>query len=363
MKKRILIVSEFYYPNESGSERSARAFAEELYSMGFDVRVLTSCYHRDLKSFESLNGVKVIRALPKYSGYRILAHLQRLLSAGIIIRHAKNCDWVEGHLYNSLIIPMVITKFILSSRIGVVFTYSDIEHFKSANKVDYLCFKYTSKYFDIILLKGQSETVFNNHFNSSHVVQMNNICGKFNEILIEDKIENRRYDVGFLGKLTDSKNPLFVVELAKRFPNYTFAICGHGELLPQIAYMSKQLSNLHLIPKEESIVFLVECKTMLFPYRTEPAFAQSIMEALLSECLVICSYSMAMEKITEGEECIFLVRYLSLDIWADKVEYTLDNYSQYRGVARAGKSLIVNNHSPSNYCLKWNKNVWNISND
>ena len=331
--------------------------------MGFDVTVLTSRYHKDLKSFESVNGVKVSRALPKYSGYRILAHLQRLLSVGIIIRHAKNCDWVEGHLYNSLIIPMVITKHILSSRIGVVFTYSDIEHFKRANKIDYLCFKYVSKYFDIILLKGQSEMIFHNHFNSSRVVQMNNICGKFNEILIEARRVNRRYDVGFLGKLTDSKNPLFVVELAKRFPKYTFAICGHGELLPQISYMSTLLPNLHLINKDESIGFLGECKTVLFPYKTEPAFAQSIMEALLSECLVMCSYSEAMEKITEDEECIFLVRDLTLDKWADKVEYILDNYSQYSGVARAGKSLIVNNHSPSNYCLKWNENVWNISND
>lgn len=61
MKKTILIILNYYYPYISGVSEYARVLAEELVKKGHTVYVLTS-NHAELKPFEIIGGVNVIRA-------------------------------------------------------------------------------------------------------------------------------------------------------------------------------------------------------------------------------------------------------------------------------------------------------------
>lgn len=60
MKKKILIILNYYYPYVSGVSEYARIIAEKFVQKGHDVTVLTS-NHANLQSNEVINGVNVIR--------------------------------------------------------------------------------------------------------------------------------------------------------------------------------------------------------------------------------------------------------------------------------------------------------------
>ncbi|MGL4654231.1 glycosyltransferase family 4 protein [Cetobacterium sp.] len=58
------------------------------------------------------------------------------------------------------------------------------------------------------------------------------------------KIENKKSSVLFLGRLTPVKRPWIYFELAKKFKDYTFYVCGQGTEIDEIIEKYKDVENL-----------------------------------------------------------------------------------------------------------------------
>lgn len=89
-----------------------------------------------------------------------------------------------------------------------------------------------------------------------------------NPVVINDNfsIEDKRDNVLFLGRLTPVKRPWIYFELAKKFPENIFYVCGQGNEIDEIIEKYKDVKNLKFmghVSGEEKDRLLRECKVLV----------------------------------------------------------------------------------------------------
>lgn len=89
-----------------------------------------------------------------------------------------------------------------------------------------------------------------------------------NPVVINDNfnIEDKKDNVLFLGRLTPVKRPWIYFELAKKFPENIFYVCGQGNEIDEIIEKYKDVKNLKFmghVSGEEKDRLLRECKVLV----------------------------------------------------------------------------------------------------
>lgn len=175
--------------------------------------------------------------------------------------------------------------------------------------------------------------------------------------------ENACYDIGFLGRLTEAKNPTLLLdiikEIKKTVPDISVAVVGDGELRADFeaglkAYGLEANVTMYGFRKNPYPI-MKKCKVLLMPSLWE-GFGLAAVEALTLGLPVICSGAGGLSDIVNdlcGKICKTLDEYVSElvamqdgDYYAAKSEQAkarareLDNYSAYKEQIRELYSKI-----------------------
>jgi len=362
MKKQVSFVSEHFFPNESGSEISLRSFASSLSHDGFNVEIITTSI-KGLPKVEYRDSLKIIRCLPKPFGPSVIQFFIRILWIPFLFYYAKKTQLLEGHLFNSAIVPFVIVSNLLRVSSSVVLPISDIVYFKKYRKIDFYSFKFFLKYSNIVLLKAQDINLVSDEFSvpNSKIVFIKNPIGR-HKINVKSKFNfTNKLNIGYIGKLVKDKNPKMILEIAKKMNKINFHIKGYGQEYENLKILIKSydLNNIRFRNNSSVEKFLSEMDIMLFPYLSEPAFSQSIMESMKSGAASIITDSDNMRKFVKHNKDAILINPSLLNEWVDIISELNDNREKIKFIGVNANKCIVDNHLPEKFKKKWIKYVWN----
>ena len=126
--------------------------------------------------------------------------------------------------------------------------------------------------------------------------------------------------VGFLGRIGDYKGCRIICEIAKRFPDVEFVLCGQGDPTP---YVSNNVIYKRPIHGHERSIFLGDCIAFLYPTIYLEPFGGGAVEAQLCGTPVICSDFGAMTETVEQFKTG--VRCHTLSDYCHGIQMALDN--------------------------------------
>lgn len=119
--------------------------------------------------------------------------------------------------------------------------------------------------------------------------------------------------VGYMGRVTDLKGCVIIKEVAKRFPNVEFVMCGQGDPAP---FLDNKIPNLKYkkpIHGKQRSDFLGECIAFIHPAKYLEPFGCGPVEAQLCGTPVICSdwggMAETVEQFKTGVRCHTLADY------------------------------------------------------
>lgn len=202
MKKKILIILNYYIPYISGVTEYARLAAEMLAKEGHEVIVLTS-NHANLKEYEEINGVHVYRAKVLFKISKGTVSLQYITLARKLAKQADvvnlHCPMLESGLI-SLLIPK--EKIVTMYHCDVNLPKSFVNNF-IVNVMDLL--------HKICLKRSRSITV-----TSVDYAQHSRVAGKYKDKLIGITAPVKEYFpqqvqksdkkiIGFCGRIVEEK--------------------------------------------------------------------------------------------------------------------------------------------------------------
>lgn len=316
---KILIFSEFYYPNLSGgAEISTQLLAEELVKMGNEIVVCTTS-NQDSRS--TINGVRIyyLRANPLYWTYK-----KRQISVG------RKVLWHIIDLYNVFILPKL--KKIIETECPQIIHTSTISQFscavwKFAKDLD-LPVCHTIRDFYLLCLKctlynrkncdnrckscqlfGVSKKILSKNVDavigiSKFMLDKHYSYGLFPNARISDVIPNpfvqetvstqaNYYNIGYLGSLLPSKG---VEELINAFihcsnKEFTLLIAGDGRDDGYINYLKKLSKgyNVKFLGRVNPTDFYTKIGVLVIPSLWHEPFGRVVVEAIASGIPVIAS--------------------------------------------------------------------------
>jgi glycosyltransferase involved in cell wall biosynthesis len=209
-------------------------------------------------------------------------------------------------------------------------------------------------------LSGNAKKFLNQFYNSKHVIHI--IHGidlnKFSDDSFDIKSKNmlKFIYIGYLDDIHKGVNVL--IESIKRFLNDNknlkvfFEFCGMGPLDSKIRLLEKNypkfikfhgyVSN-DLIPD-----YYRKGDVYLFTSRSEP-FPRTIMEALASNLVILCSKTIGSVELLQGKEFAFFIEDIEPNLIADKLLqiYNLweSNPLKFRNLQKQSKKYIFENYS------------------
>lgn len=321
MKKKILIILNYYVPYISGVTEYARLAAERLVQEGYEVHVLTS-NHANLPKYEVIHGVKVHRA-------KVLFKISKgVVSAEFLIlakKLSKDVDCVNLHL--PMLEAGLIAKMVPKEKLVTMYQ-CDVNLPKSI--LNYLIVKTMDFSHTICLKKSRIITVTSVDY-ASH----SRVASKFTEKLFGIAAPIKEYYpvpverdyntkiIGFCGRIVEEKGVDILIkayeQLQKEIPNIRLKIAGDyknvagGSVYPQLAeYISNHnirgVEFLGKIKEEDMATFFSGLDVFVLPsVNSLEAFGMVQIEAMRCGAPIVASDLYGVRTIVQntgaGEIC------------------------------------------------------------
>ncbi len=163
-----------------------------------------------------------------------------------------------------------------------------------------------------------------------------------NQILVQDRVHKEIKSIVWVGNIKANKRPMYLVEIAKRFPQLQFTMIGDGDLQDQVkAYIAEnQLSNVVLtgrIPNDEVYAYMQKADLLLMTSEFEglPKVIQEAAQCGLPSIYMANNYSVDfIENGGNGYEAY------SLEEMVEKLQYLLDNPNVYQETSKKAAEVI-----------------------
>lgn len=326
---KILIISSLYEPYiGGGAEISNKLLAEGLTRNGVEVEVVTL---GEENKIEIINGVKIRRiylneTLKKYLKsiknkkiirksikkdkvilyiYRVLFYFNFLYKKRIIniLQEIKpNLIHTTGIHY---FFPQLWWKEANKKGIKVIHTLRDpvflrLNKSKILSKAHREYFKkYLAKYVDLV--HAPSFFMLRKHKEFGFIFKNEKVIYNTLEIL-PIKSTNKKYDVIYVGSLTEDKGVKILSEL--KILNIKLICVGEGELRQDLE--KKDIEVTGWVSKEEVYKYIQQSKILVLPSEWEEAFGRVLIEGVMNGTLVIGSNQGAIpEVLGNKKEYIF----------------------------------------------------------
>ncbi len=154
--------------------------------------------------------------------------------------------------------------------------------------------------------------------------------------------------VGFLGRLTQPKNPLFVLEVARLLApeGYTFKLIGGGELEPKVreliqAYRLQQsVEVLGSLPHGEALEALRDVGALILPSLWE-GLPLAVLEAMQMGIPVIAAKVSSLPEIIQDDVSGVLIREYDPKRYAKAIRRFADDPQKRQRVIAAGRKIVA----------------------
>ena len=213
MKKKILLVSDFYEPHKSGIVTYIIQIINVLKSQNFEISILTTKYKNNLKEIENINGINVIRCRPTLKISRGYYSIDLVLK---FLKIYKNYDIINIHLPLTEIFPIA---FLVSKKKTIV-NYHCLPEFPF-----YLKFlKFYFYIFGILsVLKSSKNIVLSKDYFDNIIFHnyLNNNTFEVSPYILPPKVKSKKtindnFKIGYLGRLSNEKGIEYLIDASKK---------------------------------------------------------------------------------------------------------------------------------------------------
>jgi glycosyltransferase involved in cell wall biosynthesis len=337
---KILEVSNFFYPKISGSSRYCYELSRRL-AKKHDVTVVTTQYPKNLKKFETIENIDVLRVKSFGLGWNIssLSWIVPTLS-----REVKNYDFVHLHSYLFLIsnqtgLLRVFKKFPLYLHLHGGMDIPNLKGFKPLFKrylYDPVVKRFMLRTSDKILSISRND-----------IVGMKNAFWVPNGVEIRDfpfiKKNPEKLNIGYIGRLEEWKGVKslpYIIEKVRKTKDRRFHIIGDG---PLRSYLEKHCDAKFYgtVPFSEIPKIFEKIDVLILPSLIE-GIPTVILEAFSSGCPVIARDVGSVSELVSSENG-FLVK--KDDDFAEKILYLSENNDLISKMGKNGRKLVEKYYS------------------
>jgi glycosyltransferase involved in cell wall biosynthesis len=353
--RKILIVSKYFYPFESGSEKTTRYIIDYLAKQDYRTVLFCAKGGRD-----KLNKDAVFYTMEKNKIYSFLSKKRFLKEfADIFIGGAnllkiflkEKIDVVNIHYSEAIGVPAVVLSKIFNKKCIVLWPTSSLYHSKKTDgKLSFISSKFYSSLCDVFLAKGMPSEQMRKYFK----VKKQRLFETVNPV------EQKDYDPGecdynaeilgiyYLGKYNDFKRPEILIKAIDLLSDFykkkvRVSLYGNGpyeNMIKDIVKEKKLESIVFINPPTKNVKEVIkENHIFVYPSLYEPAFSQSILESLGSGRIVICRKTKGITKYFKSDS-IVAISPMNERVLADAIMRVLDNREECRKIARRAKSII-----------------------
>lgn len=299
MKKKILVISPFFYPHIGGSQQ----YIEEIYAQMIknhkDIQIYVLCYNTDKsKSYDKYRGLNIFRisyfnilpgqfALPNPISLFNLFKTRQFDLIHCSTRFFDSSWW--GPIYAKIIGK----KIILTDHCATFPVHLNRIISLLSKVIDFATSSIFLNFYDQIYSTNQATKKFiTNTFHKNSKV----IYGGIDFNIFKPKFvkNNQKTTVLFVGRMIPSKGALLLFNLAKKYPNLDFIFAGPGPLIKNLEFEIKdlKLANIKILgPQTKLEVAKLMRKTdiLIHPSFHHEGFPNVLTEAGASGLAVIAT--------------------------------------------------------------------------
>ncbi len=345
MKKKILIVLNYYYPYVSGVSEYARLIAEEFVKRGYQVTIVTA-NHADLQAREMIHGVRVIRTKVWFRISKGVVSPEFIWKA---VRMSREHQIVNLHLpmLESGLLSMLIKKQ------KIVATYHCDIHMPKSFFNNFIV-KVMDFSHRICLARSRKILV-----SSKDYALHSRVAGRYGEKLVEAgapmkdyhavKSSQTVYDtkrIGFCGRIVEEKGIDVLLKayqiIQKRRDDVLLVVGGDyqnvagGSVYPKLKKLIQKnhISNVEFIGKiqeEKMEEFYSSLDVLVLPsINSLEAFGMVQVEAMFCGTPVVASDLPGVRTIVQNTGMGEIVKPNNAEDLADKIERVLDHKEFYK---------------------------------
>ena len=256
--KKLLIVTDFYLPHQSGITTYIQNLTRIL-NKKFDITILTGNFNNKLKKIEKINNIKIIRSKTLFKFNRGFFSINLIKE---YIKESKKADYINIHFPLTEIMPLIFL-----SKKPIFLNYHCLPNSNTFfSKIIFLYFYFFGF---ISLMFSKKVIVFTKDYFYSFLFHKL-IDKKIIEILpfIENKLnnkitakikKNKIINIGFLGRLSEEKGLEYLIYssnlMIKKNIQHTIKIAGDlddkrfNKYINKILMISKNNKNINFLGK------------------------------------------------------------------------------------------------------------------
>lgn len=354
--KNILIISKYFYPYESGSEKTTRYIIDNLIEKNYKIVLLSFKGNR-----ERLNEKAVFYSLGRFK--RIYDFFEKkkffkeffdiffgaLIIFKIILK--EKTDLINIHYAESIMLPAVFIGKLFSKKTVILWPTSSVYHLKNYDKrVNYFISKISSKLADRFIAKGMDVDEIKKIFKiSSNKLFLTPNPVEYKDYEVELNDFNGKLGIYYLGKYNGFKRPDILIEAVgmmkkENLKKIEVSFYGEGDYREKMEKLVKKLALENIIkiysPVKNVKEVISKNHVFVYPSPFEPAFAQSILESFSSGRIVICKRTKSMERFFDEKSYIGIKRMDPLSL-SKQLDMVVENYDSLKYLGMNAKKIII----------------------
>lgn len=355
-KKKILIISKYFYPYESGSEKTSRYIIDYLVNRGN--YVVLFCIKGNNEKLNSntkfYNTEKYEQIYNIFSKIKILKELVDIIFGFFFILKIikkEKVNIINIHYAEAVMLPAVLLGKFFSIKTVILWPTSSVYHLKKyESRIVYIYSKISSKIVDIFIAKGMEEKQFVKIFK----VNPKRLIPTPNPIEQKDydlplPVSEQMLGIYYLGKYNGFKRPDILVKALHKMKNENrekifVSLFGDGDFRKKIEKLVKEFNLEGIVkinPPTKNVKDVIsKHHIFVYPSPYEPAFAQSILEAFSSARIVVCKKTCSMERYFDENSYFGLGKMTSTEL-SKTLDFIVENYKKVKDKGINAKKIIV----------------------
>lgn len=368
-KGKILILTKYFHPVESGSEKTSRYISHYMAERGREVHIFSIYGSRDILDdrirFHKMPVSGIYRIMTAHKYLKELADILFTLPVIMRIAAVNSIGCIYIHYTEAMGFAGIVAARILGIKSVVLWPGSCLYHYKkSENSISYMANKIYSKLASSFIAKGMSPEQFRHYFRISpkrlfHTVNPVEFTDYFSDKLPVKKPD--KMAILYLGKFNDYKRPDILIEAVSMLKHKNIEVHFYGNG-PYEQKMKDMVAELKLedrvfIHKPDSNVktIMKDFHIFVFPSPYESAYSQSLLEAMAASRITILKYTEGIRKYFPADAVLGIKKMTPRNL-AGKLEFALENYQECRIIAEKGSAIVKEKFS-FDYFLKQTETI------
>lgn len=308
-----------YFPQIGGAENQARLLVSELAKKNTQITVLTRRYGEPGYSDENPEIVRFWKAWGRGS-----KEIASICIGFYLLLHRKRFDIFHVHQLNILAFVVTVVGSILGKPVIIKVANSGLKF-----DLDTLRERRLGRYMAGYILRSRARFVA--------------LSSPIRDLLLESGVEKSRIQtipngvvcgpvysnkgkitsVAFIGRLESVKRPGIVLELAERFPELNYHICGDGSLRAslEVELERRKLTNLTLHGNVQEIQTIYRDIDMIIHPSEAEGMSNTLLEASTRNIVCLVSDIPENRALFDGcEDIVYYVQGSDLQLWISEFE-------------------------------------------